>query len=70
MTDNAEDAVISMLEAADVDFCEILTLFVGRDVTAEKRASLTERLKEIYDEFEIVVYEGGQDVYDYLVAVE
>ena len=70
VTDNAEDAVISMLEAADVDFCEILTLFVGRDVTAEKRASLTERLKEIYDEFEIVVYEGGQDVYDYLVAVE
>ena len=25
---------------------------------------------EIYDEYEIVVYEGGQEVYDYLVAVE
>ncbi len=70
VTENPEDAVIEMLGASDVDFCEILTLFVGKDVSAEKRAELTERLKETYDEFEIVVYEGGQDVYDYLVAVE
>ena len=65
-----EDALLSMLAASDVDFCEILTLFVGKDVSSEKRAELTEKLNEIYDEFEITVYEGGQDVYDYLVAVE
>lgn len=70
VTDNPEDAVISMLENSDIDFCEIITLFVGKSVSAEKRAELTERLKEIYDEFEITVYEGGQEVYDYLVAVE
>ena len=70
VADNPEDAVVLMLEASDVDFCEILTLFVGKNVSEEKRAELTERLKEIYDELEITVYEGGQDVYDYLIAVE
>ena len=59
-----------MLEANDIDLCEIITLFVGSRVSIEKRVELTERLKEIYDEYEIVVYEGGQEVYDYLVAVE
>ena len=68
--DTPEDAVLSMLENADIDLCEIITLFVGNNVTDEKRVELTERLKEIYDEFEIVVYIGGQEVYDYLVAIE
>ena len=70
VADNPEDAVLSMLENADVDLCEIITVFVGCDVTDEKRAALTEQLKEIYDEYEIVVYEGGQNIYDYLIAVE
>ncbi len=70
VSDTPENAVLSMLEAVDIDFCEIITLFVGSHVSAEKRAELTERLKKTYNEYEIVVYEGGQEVYDYLVAVE
>ena len=65
-----EDAVIMMLEQSDIDLCEIITLFVGKGVTAQRRAELTERLKEAYEDYEINVYEGGQDVYDYLVAAE
>ena len=65
-----EDALLAMLEGADIDFCEIITLFVGKGVSDECRATLTERLKDLYEDFEINVYEGGQDVYDYLVAVE
>ncbi len=67
---NPEQAALKMLEVADIDLCEIITLFVGKDVTADKRVALTEQLKEIYDECEIQVYEGGQEVYDYLLAVE
>ena len=70
VTDTPESALFSMLEASDIDLCEIITIFVGASVSAEKRAEVTERLKEIYDEFEITVYEGGQEIYDYLVAVE
>ena len=70
VSNNAEDAVVAMLDAADIDLCEIITLFVGANVSAQKRVELTEKLQDIYDEYEIVVYEGGQEVYDYLVAVE
>lgn len=70
VADSAENAVLRMLEAADTDLCEIITLFAGKNVTAERRAELTEELKDLYDECEIVVYEGGQDVYDYFVAIE
>ena len=70
VTDSAEEAVISMLEQSDADLCEIITLFVGNGVSAEKREKLVDRLNEIYDGYEIVVYEGGQEVYDYLLAVE
>ena len=65
-----EDAVCAMLEAAEIDLCEIITLFVGKSVSDERRAALTERLKDLYEDYEINVFEGGQDVYDYLVAVE
>ena len=70
VTDSAEDAVLSMLETEDIELCEIITLFVGSEVSDDRRTELTEKLNEIYDEYEIVVYEGGQEVYDYLVAVE
>lgn len=70
VSDNPEDAVLSMLSCFDIDLCEIITLFVGKDVSEEKRANLTEQLNEIYSDYEIVVYEGGQEVYDYLIAVE
>ncbi|MBQ1977839.1 MAG: DAK2 domain-containing protein, partial [Ruminococcus sp.] len=69
-TDTPEESVIKALENLDTDLAEIITLFTGKNVTADRRVSLTEELEEIYDECEIVVYEGGQDVYDYYVAVE
>lgn len=68
--DNAEDTVLKLLEKVDTDLCEIITLFVGKNVSAERRAALTEQIKEQYDECEVVVYEGGQDIYDYYLAIE
>lgn len=68
--ETAEEAVLKALDALDTDLAEIITLFAGKNVTADRRVALTEELEEIYDECEIVVYEGGQDVYDYYVAVE
>ena len=67
---SAEDAVMRLLEHLQADMCEIITLFVSRETDDERRTALTERLRECYDECEITVYMGGQDVYDYLVSVE
>lgn len=68
--DSAEDAVMGMLEQCDTDFSEILTIFVGKDVDADRRVSLTDRIGEEYPDLDITVYEGGQEVYDYLIALE
>ncbi len=67
---NPEDAIVGMLETVDTDLSEIITLFVGSDVAEEQRVELTERLEELYPELEINVYNGGQGVYDYYLALE
>lgn len=69
-TKDRTKAVFNALESADTDLCEIITLFTGKNVSEEERAALTELLKEKFDDLEIIVYEGGQDVYDFLLAVE
>lgn len=67
---NPEDAIVGMLETVDTDLSEIITLFAGSDVAEEQRVELTERLEELYPELEINVYNGGQGVYDYYLALE
>lgn len=66
----AEAAVLELLKTADTDFSEIITLFVGKDVTDDSRVLLTEQIRETYPDQELVVYEGGQEIYDYFIAVE
>lgn len=66
-----EDALIAMLtDSPDVEDYEILTLFVGKDVSDERRAEITDRLEEEFPDLELTVYEGAQEVYDYLIALE
>lgn len=70
-SDTAEDALFSALcDGIDMDDYEIITLFVGKDVSEEKRADITERLEEKYPLHDVVVYNGEQEVYNYLVALE
>ncbi len=69
-SDTAEETAIQMISASDVDFCELITLFVGRDVDADRRVELTDRISEEFPDLELTVYEGGQEVYDYLIAIE
>ena len=69
-SETPEEAVTALLDTVDMDLSEIITLFVGRNVSSERRVALTEELEDRYPDCEIVVYEGGQDVYDYYLAVE
>jgi dihydroxyacetone kinase-like predicted kinase len=68
--ESAEDALVAFLDDADIDDYEILTLFVGKEVSDDRRADITEKIEELYPDLELTVYKGGQDVYDYLVALE
>ena len=69
--ENAEDALLGLLGALEeLDDYEIINVFVGKSVDDEARASLTEMIEDKYPDHELIVYEGGQEVYSYLVAIE
>lgn len=66
----AEDAVLEVLESADMDLAEIITIFTGKDVTAENSARLVGIIEDKYGDCEVVTHDGGQEIYDYYIAVE
>ncbi len=66
----AEDAVMDALEDTDTDLCEIITIFVGKNADKESKDALVDKLKEEYPDCEFNIYEGGQEVYDYMLALE
>lgn len=70
-TSDPLDALCVMIEQTDdLDERELITLFVGAGVNDEDRVRVTEALEEKFDEQEIQVYISGQEIYDYLVAIE
>ena len=69
--ENAEDALLGLLGSLEaLDDYEIINVFVGKSVDDEARASLTEMIEDKYPDHELIVYEGSQEVYSYLVAIE
>ncbi|MBR2721601.1 MAG: DAK2 domain-containing protein [Clostridia bacterium] len=65
-----DEVLLQMLASADMDEYEIITLFMGADVDDAARVAITERLEEEYPAHEIIVHVGGQELYDYLIAIE
>jgi dihydroxyacetone kinase-like predicted kinase len=65
-----EDTVMSALAECDTDLCEMITVFTGKGVTQERRVALTEMIESEYPDCEVTFYEGGQEVYDYMLALE
>jgi dihydroxyacetone kinase-like predicted kinase len=53
-----------------LDERELITLFVGAGVSDDQRVQVSDMLEERFEDLSVEVYLGGQDVYDYLIAVE
>lgn len=71
LADNAEDALMALTDHLNADgMGELITVFAGREVNDGRRADVTERLRAAHPDCEVTVYCGGQDVYDYLAAIE
>lgn len=65
------EATCEMIEKIDdLDCRELITLFVGDRVSEEERVEMTEAIEERFEDLELQVLIGGQNIYDYLVAVE
>lgn len=73
VTSNADaiEAMCDMISKIDdIEDRELLTLFVGADVSEEARAEMTEALEERFEDLAVEVYIGGQEIYSYLISVE
>ena len=64
------DCLNSLLEKIINDESEIITLFLGNDVTDEERETLEEICLKYNPDIDVEVIEGKQDIYSYIIAVE
>jgi dihydroxyacetone kinase-like predicted kinase len=54
----------------DIKDKELCTLFSGKDVPEDELTIIKERISKMYQDIELVCYEGGQNVYSYLISFE
>lgn len=65
-----EDTTIAVIDKLVDEFSEVITLYYGEGVSKEDVEKLTKKLKEKYEDFDVVSYFGGQPHYYYLISVE
>jgi DAK2 domain fusion protein YloV len=66
----AEDAATSFFENADTDLADIITVFAGNGRTEEEADGLSEKIRNLYPDCELNMQNGGQEIFDYLIAIE
>ncbi len=59
-----------LLNAEDVYDKEIITVFYGADITEEEKEVVREFIEENFGDAELVEFDGGQEVYSFLIALE
>lgn len=70
--DNADKnaAAEGLCEATNAQCYDIMLLVCGNDATAEEAQSLYNTLQKKYRRTEIVMIDGGQPIYDYIIILE
>ena len=71
-TDSADrnTAAIELCEASKAQRYDIMLLICGADATEEEAQSLYDELHKKYRRTEIVMIDGGQPIYDYIIILE
>jgi hypothetical protein len=69
-TGSLEEAVRWLLAEADLEDCELVTLYYGQDITEELSNTLVDTLAKAYPDLEFEVVEGGQPHYPYIISIE
>ena len=49
---------------------DIISIYYGGNVTADKKEQIEDVLEEKYEDCDVLVYEGGQPLYDFIFSVE
>ncbi len=64
------ETCIAILEKADMNTRERVTLFYGEDIQQEEVDEISKKISEIYPDHEIEVHEGGQPHYQLIISLE
>ncbi len=67
---NAEEAAKALAEALHAEKYDVMLLICGKDPSAEAADTLFRELKQSYKRTEIIMIDGGQPVFDYLMILE
>lgn len=68
-TDKVTSAV-KMSEKLGAGDCDIVIVIKGKDATLEEAQLLESKLEELYEDTEIIIMDGGQDIYDFIMIFE
>ena len=52
------------------DDSAIISIYLGEDVSDERIGEITEELEKLYPDLDVLVYLGGQPLYDFIYSVE
>ncbi len=64
------EALKVMLEKTDLSEKEIITIIYGCDVTVEEVERIKDYIESTYEDIEVDIIEGKQDVYSYILSIE
>ncbi len=64
------EATLDLLEKADMQSKERVTLFFGNNISREEVDAISEQIQERYPKHEVEVHEGGQPHYHFLISLE
>jgi uncharacterized protein len=65
-----DHVVHDTLQRMHIDNYEIVTLYYGQDITAERAKEMSRQIQSRYSQLEIEVVDGGQPYYAYILSVE
>ncbi len=71
---SAEDdkitAAVKMSQALNAEDRDIIIVIKGKDTTKDEAELLEERLEELCEDTEVILMDGGQDIYDFVIIYE
>jgi DAK2 domain fusion protein YloV len=67
---NLEEACLGLLEKADANERERITLFYGENISRNEVNAIVDKIRAAYPKHEIELHEGGQPHYQFIIAIE
>jgi dihydroxyacetone kinase-like predicted kinase len=69
-TGSVQEGVLGLLEKADANEHELVTLFYGQDMPHAEAHRIADTVRKKYGHLEVEVQDGGQPHYHFLISVE